>query len=1024
MAKKSASESRSLASELKNPNKTFRGAPFWAWNAKLEPAELRRQIRIMKGMGLGGFFMHSRVGLNTEYLGKDWFKCVKACTDEAKKLGMDAWLYDEDRWPSGAAGGKVTKNFPEYRNRFLDCRTCETEADSAEKEGRRDLAWFVVSGKTEKEIASYRRVDGPCAACGEGEVVIGIAEQVAHLDPWYNGGAYLDTLSTEAVAKFIEVTHEKYFAESGAEFGGVVPGIFTDEPNFSTPTPWTGTLPETFTRLHGYDLLDRLPELFFKVGGEAFSKVRFDYKETVTGLFVNAFGKLIGDWCAQHGLEYTGHLLEEDTLDHQANVIGEAMRFYEHMQAPGIDLLTEHWQVYRTAKQCTSMAHQFGRKRRLSETYGCTGWDFPLEGHKALGDWQMALGINLRCQHLAWYSMEAAAKRDYPASIFRQSPWLGVYAASEEYFARIGEMLFAGEEVRDLLVIHPIESAWGVKIGRDGSAVRPLDASFVALGSHLLGANIDFDYGSEEVMSKHCRVKGKKLFVAKAGYKAVVVPEMLTIRASTLKILADFAAAGGKVFYAGNPPPRVDGSVSTAAKRAFKAFLPCAASAMAEAVSPLARRLSLTQGGVETEATLHLLSENKERLALFICNTSGTMPTVEDEMNYAFVRDRVLEYPGAVLKLKSSKRGDVFEVDTMTGAIHKVAYEHVKGEYIIPCPLGRLESRLFVITEEKLGRTLAVRKGAGTFATAVPLQSEKLKFSLSESNAMVLDHAVCTVDGVKASDEKFILDIDKDLRKALGANPRSGHMVQPWVSGLQKPERELEISLAYTFDCKKIPADGVVLALERPELYTIVLNGKTLKQVDKGFWMDPVIRRLALPRLRKGENELVLTGRYHQFLPGLEAIYLMGAFGVENERTLVLMPETLDIGDWVPQGLENYSGNLTYQFNLGKRPETKQRIFLRIPEWRGVALGVVINGGEEKVLPWPPYELDVTELLGDGRNTAKVTVYGHRRNVCGPFYLNDTKWPNWTGPDQMSAHETRTRGLVPCGLLKPVELAY
>lgn len=51
--------------KIENPAAQFRGAPFWAWNGKLEPEELRRQIRDMKRMGLGGFFMHSRVGLNT-----------------------------------------------------------------------------------------------------------------------------------------------------------------------------------------------------------------------------------------------------------------------------------------------------------------------------------------------------------------------------------------------------------------------------------------------------------------------------------------------------------------------------------------------------------------------------------------------------------------------------------------------------------------------------------------------------------------------------------------------------------------------------------------------------------------------------------------------------------------------------------------------------------------------------------------------------------------------------------------------
>ena len=102
------------------------------------------------------------------------------------------------------------------------------------------------------------------------------------------------------------------------------------------------------------------------------------------------------------------------------------------------------------------MAHQFGRRTRLSETYGCTGWDFPFFGHKALGDWQTALGINLRCQHLAWYSMEAEAKRDYPASISYQSPWFDQYVQVENYFARIdaalseGESMFGARRKRDL----------------------------------------------------------------------------------------------------------------------------------------------------------------------------------------------------------------------------------------------------------------------------------------------------------------------------------------------------------------------------------------------------------------------------------------------------------------------------------------------------------------------------------------------------------------------------------------------
>jgi len=60
-----------------------------------------------------------RVGLDTEYLGSEFMDMVRACVDYAEKKNMLACLYDEDRWPSGCAGGKVMKNHPEYKEKHL-----------------------------------------------------------------------------------------------------------------------------------------------------------------------------------------------------------------------------------------------------------------------------------------------------------------------------------------------------------------------------------------------------------------------------------------------------------------------------------------------------------------------------------------------------------------------------------------------------------------------------------------------------------------------------------------------------------------------------------------------------------------------------------------------------------------------------------------------------------------------------------------------------------------------------------------
>jgi hypothetical protein len=112
----------------------FRTIPFWSWNDKLDCGVLREQIRQMHAAGIGGFFMHARGGLQTEYLSEEWIECVKACLDEARQLGMEAWLYDENGWPSGFGGGLVNGLGEEYQQKYLRCKNVTvSEAGSMER---------------------------------------------------------------------------------------------------------------------------------------------------------------------------------------------------------------------------------------------------------------------------------------------------------------------------------------------------------------------------------------------------------------------------------------------------------------------------------------------------------------------------------------------------------------------------------------------------------------------------------------------------------------------------------------------------------------------------------------------------------------------------------------------------------------------------------------------------------------------------------------------------------------------------
>lgn len=1006
--------------QFKSPGPDFRGAPFWAWNAKLQPEELIRQIRLMKEMGLGGFFMHARVGLNTEYLGKEWFECVRTCIAEAEKLGMNAWLYDEDRWPSGAAGSFVTRE-----DRFKQKELYPELLDSMEQscgEGN-TLAWYAVrlDGTV---MTSFHRLGNPSETVLEpGEKLLRCYWCYAEKSSWFNGETYLDTMNEDAVKRFVDVTHEAYRREIGGKFGKTVPGIFTDEPCYThfcgkaMNLPWTVSIPEKFQEKYGYDLLDFLPELFFEVDREV-SRTRWNYYDLLTSLFVNAFSRTIGEWCGENHMKMTGHVLCEDSLSAQTMFVGSAMRFYEFMQAPGIDLLTEHWNIFNTAKQCVSVARQLGRKTRLSETYGCTGWDFPFAGHKALGDWQLALGINLRCQHLAWYSMSAEAKRDYPASISYQSPWFRRYHSVEDYFGRLGSIIAEGEEIRDILMIHPIESCWSIKYRAAEETtpeIRKLDSEFIEVTNRLLSENLDFDYGDEELLSRYAGIDGKMLKVGKARYKAVLVPALKTIRSATLRLLDAFADQGGKICHLGKAPEYVDAVRSDEAEKVFAKFQPVTPENDTEELSKTARRISMTgPDGTQVKPLLYRLAETEDAVSLFICNVG--IEFSDHYMAECLVRDRKLSFPSVDVALELPERGQIYELDPADGTIHAVEAKYENGKYHFHTFFEELGSRLFLITKEAVGDVLPAEKyTAGRILKTLPAANWNVR--REENNVLVLDHAACSVNGKKHCGRSYILKIDDELREMLGKPPRGGAMVQPWLREQHKPEKTLDVVLEYEFECESVPAEDCRLAVEHPELYSIKINGVELNQSRTDWWVDIVLRCLPVPArlLKKGKNTLTVASKYHENLPGLEAVFLLGEFGVRGE-TLTSAPQTLSCGDWCEQGLPHYAGNLTYETTLADLPPAG-RISVNVPEWRGVALGISVNGGDEIFLPWPPYKADITaQLRRDGRDSVAIKVYGHRRNAFGPFYLKE-KWPQWTGPAQFKMYDVTKRQLVPCGLI-------
>lgn len=1103
--KKTEDPTPSTIKDFANPGAEFRGAPFWAWNGKLDPETCRRQIRQMRDGGLGGFFMHSRTGLNTPYLSKEWFDCIDACVDEAKKLKMRAWLYDEDRWPSGAAGGLVTKD-PRFRARSLRLHVCRdglaptafgasAGAKITAALCRENKVVAVFTARIDGKVASHVRFvpSGRDPAPADGEAVVVAVVETDPTSSWYNGTTYLDTLSAEAVKRFIEVTHEAYARDLGDDLGGAVPGIFTDEPNHKPPVQpavinadgkvpdnpliaWTGKLPAAFRRLAGYRLEPHLLELVYDVEGVDSRKLRYDFNNCLTSLFVENFVKQIGDWCGKHGCAFTGHMLAEDLLESQTSTVGSCIRCYEYMQAPGMDMLTEKWRIFPTAKQVSSAAHQFGRKWRLTETYGTTGWDFPFAGHKALGDWQAALGINLRCQHLAWYTMLAQAKRDYPASIFYQSPWWPYYGKVEDYFARVNATMASGEEVRDILFVHPVESAWTLTSAGWASGNADLDelnGSYLSLTDWLLASHLDFDYGDEDILARHGKVSGGRIVVGKAAYKAVVLPSMLTLRSSTLALLKRFAKAGGLVVFAGRIPALVD-AVPSESAAAFAAT--CAGAEALErgaALDRLCRRVSVADAatGDEFGPALYLLREDADNRYLFVCNTGETFcaadrpaadpataaqPQASATRRFRWsvhpkssalplfgglCRDRKAACDDAVVSV-AGPAAAVYALDPETGAIGQANAVATADGCAIRTSLPPLGSRLFVIAKKAAKGAPALPKGATPpplprreVASEAPL-AKRFEPRLSEANVLVLDTPEYRIGDGEWEKPLEILRIDKKVRARLGLEERQGHMFQPWTIAPKADPKAVELSLRYRFDVDAVPSGDFFVALERPECFRLAINGEEVPvSGDCGWWTDTSMRKIRVDPavLRKGGNVLEAAIRYTENFSGLEIVYLLGNFGAEvrgvGRAAIVAMPSKVKAGDLCGQGFPFYAGNFGYCAPATPVFAKGQRVVVKCGGFRGAAARVLVDGRTAGIAAWPPFEVDVTDFVESGRESEIVVeVLGSRRNSHGSLHWHE-QWPAWQGPNTFAFYDNAPElwkdayNLVPFGFLAAPSLA-
>lgn len=928
--------------------------PFWSWNDELETERLIEQIEEMKNAGINGFFMHARGGLTTEYMGKKWFEAIKACTDKAAELGMEAWAYDENGWPSGFANGEVPSKSIEFQQKNIVVGYYKPNEEIKNIIG--------IYHKTENE---YILTDSP----EENDLVLSYS-----INPYYT-----DVINKDAISYFLKTTHEKYYEKFSGFFGKELKGFFTDEPQYcnNARTPWTFKFPEIFENTFGYPLIENLPKLYFEIDG--YEKFRNDFYTLLQKMFSENFIKQMYDWCEEHNCMLTGHLMNEENLITQMAATGGAMASYQYFHIPGIDWLGRDIKNVLVPKQLGSYCAQSGKKS-ISESFALCGWDVRLNDLKKIAEWQYVNEVTSLCPHLEGYSMRGFRKRDYPASLFTQLPWFKTsYKYFADYFSRLGTLLDSTETVVSVMVLNTIRSAFITFNPKDLKKSYPLNDAVINCDKDLREAHIPYHFGDETVMQNSAYVSQGKLHIGKCAYSVVVLPEAIQICENTLKLFEEFISSGGKIFAIKSLPYLVDGLKSERLDNLCKKIkiINCA---------------SELKNFAEKNSCINIVSNDKEnpdinalikktddgRYIYYLVNLSDKKFTADIEINGEFSLSSIdmisLEENPIESKISDNKTKLSLDFD-------------VYSSYIL-------------ISSDKS----QAKEDKETAIENIKLEKE---FSIvkSDYNSLTLDKCKYRINGSDWQEEKAVILLQNELTQ-LGKNcdielkfsffAENENCLKGLMLCLETPEKfEFEINgKPFKFkDC----GEFFDWSVRKTCIEQYVKSGKNEILLKGKFYQSPDVFRICNdPKICETERNKLT------FDTELESIYLFGDFGVNmkgdyslgerhsifgtKEFTLTDKITDVDINNITVSGYWFFRGSmkLLQKINLEKNPEKKY--FISFKKLNSPAAIVYINGVKAGDLCFAPFKLDVTQFLNSGENTIEIELLSGNRNLLGPHH--------------------------------------
>ncbi len=963
--------------------------PFWFWNGKMEEEEIRRQIREMADKGIRGFLIHSRQGMEIPYLTEDYFDRVGVAVEEAKKHGLEVWLYDEYPYPSGVSAGKVMLDHPEYCckaltktvktvtgpsvlelkapwGRLLSARAYPVVNGQCDFSEYIDLTDHVGTGYQEEifqlsGLTAYNRkrfFTGVAsqylyweAPEGEWKVYVFVEEVMKHFKYFEN---FVDPLNPEAVRYFIECTHEQYKARFGDEFGKTIKGVFTDETTaFPPQQPWSPLLENLIREKYGREIIDVLPALTEDMGPDT-QRIRFEYWDTATDAFIESYDKQIYDWCEANHLMYIGEkpILRSKEL--------------EYVHVPGTD--AGHAKVgakvdplpgkYRAnGKVISSAAHFYHKPAALCEAFHSIGWGMTQQDMKWIFDWLAMSGVDWYIQHAFYYTTDGLKKHDAPPSSFCQMPWWKEQKHLSLYADGLSKMLTGLTRHVSTLLVDPATSSW--VLTRQEKKEQE-DTLSVVMNS-LLRAGCDFYMVDPQLLAKASveQRDGKTVAVINGeAYDSIVMPNMNHVEDCAYYVLKEYVEQGGLLAAAGDIPV-----YDVQREKSAEWFAAVFCSGKENLLKTELENVGTELAGRLSDRTW--IFEEMPEGAYALC---GVDPEGNEEVFAVNTTDRPV-----TLRLRGNLEGALYQTDLVRD--HKTPLGAFRGT--VEVRLDPWASGLYRIKQEK------ACEPESYLSVSLPFDAADWKIERSAMNALYLGSWQLTLsDGQTGKTGSYpILDQMEELGMKMPVKT-----VPYFGCPKELAFQPVDAMLENAFFWRMPEGTKAWLVMEPGTMrgdWSIQVNEHTLSEKDfktRPFYLHTNLAVEVTDFLKKEMNWIRVNIHCEEYFDGLRnPLYLFGDFGVEvkgDYSAAVSFRGEGRYGHPLANGLPFYAGDVTYSHDvvLSQAPAGTVLLDLDEPSVQD-AVRVFVNGKDCGVVSWTPRKLPVpAEYWRQGTNRVELVV--------------------------------------------------